>query len=94
MSLCDRDFRGMPGGKQEAEMADQWVKLKSAHPKYPGKEIFVNLSNATSIWPSKSKRGGSEIWFGSDDGAGHFAVQEPPGEIMRKRDESTNADRT
>jgi hypothetical protein len=85
----------MLSGKQEVEMADQWVKLRPADPKYRGEEIFVNLSNATSIWPSKREPGGSEIWFfGSDDGLGHFDVLESPIEILRKRDKFTNADRT
>jgi hypothetical protein len=41
-------------------MADEWVKLTAADKEWNKAKIYVNLSNATSIWP---KEKGSEIWF-------------------------------
>jgi hypothetical protein len=82
-------IRGMLNGKQERLMADKWVKLTPKEEGWIPSEIYVNLSNATSIWPIE---GGAQIWFfASKDKNGHFEVTESPGEIIEK---GRDADRT
>ena len=70
-------------------MPEKWVKLTPKEHGWEPPEIYVNLSNATSIWPIE---GGAQIWFfASNDKAGHFEVTESPSKIIEM---SKDADRT
>jgi hypothetical protein len=68
-------------------MSSEWIKLTSqADGKIKnGTEIYINLANASSIYP---QGGGSEIWFLAGAGPeGHVRVMECPETIFRRLQE-------
>jgi hypothetical protein len=65
-------------------MSSEWIKLTSqADGKIRnGTEIYINLANASSIYPHS---GGSEIWFLAGAGPeGHVRVTECPDTILQR----------
>jgi hypothetical protein len=71
----------MLSAKQEELMASEWIKLTGLTDEAEKLEIYVNLTNARSIWP---KDGGSEIWFRAGAGKdGTIRVKESPKKIFR-----------
>jgi hypothetical protein len=77
----------MLSAKQEGLMVSEWVKLTDKD----GKDIYVNLANASSISP---KKGGSEIWFlGGAGNEGRVHVEEPPEKVLALVDEVKSATR-
>lgn len=59
-------------------MASEWIMLTDAAENL---DIYVNLANARSIWPTDE---GSEIWFRAGVGEdGRIRVKESPKRIIQ-----------
>ena len=69
-------------------MDAQWIKLKLQDDE--SKDVYVNLANASSIWPHGK---GSNIRFlavEDQEWNGHIFVRESPDEIFRRLREVPN----
>ena len=69
-------------------MVVEWIKLNLQEGEY--KDVYVNLANASSIWPHEK---GSDIRFLAIDDQGkngHILVRETPDEIFRRLREVPN----
>ena len=77
------DGRSMPQfGLGVFQTPPQWIKLKSQDD--GSKDVYVNLANASSIWPHEK---GSDIRFLAREDKvenGHILVKETPDEIFRR----------
>jgi hypothetical protein len=70
-------------------MASEWLTLTGAASKKP---IYVNLANASSIFPNGK---GSDIWFLTDAGKeGKLQVDEPPDVILMRLGEVKRSQRS
>ena len=69
-------------------MVAEWIKLKPQDDE--SKDVYMNLANASSIWPHEK---GSDIRFlAVEDQArnGHIFVRETPDEIFRRLRQVSN----
>ena len=69
-------------------MVVEWIKLNLQEGEY--KDVYVNLANASSIWPHE--KGSDKRFLAIDDQGknGHILVRETPDEIFRRLREVPN----